>query len=425
MATVRTSSRAPGGPRETPRGATRKARGSSSPVRVLTRRYVGKAQCPCVPRRCVRVDRRGVGRRRRLRCRTSAGHGRPSIDHGTASPVAQRRSPDVHRSRCLGRADFVPGHGEGQHPARGEIRHRWLTGGTSVVLERAARVQVSAPCGSRSWQPIRSGTSRTIVANAGFRRPPERLTSGPNCRAFLDALPLRAADSGSLTKEDSDAEVRRSTHRRRPGRRHGRLRRLPARIRSIRVHCRRRARSRPRSPPATFGREGPKLAVTEASSTGVIESFLLLTADFLGLRVVPADNGIHYAICPVRATCPYPGPRCGSAGERLRRLAGRRSSSRCERSSRRRRRSSPSRFPTPRLRLLPRRARRARRGRSTWPRWRRTLSGNPARSPAASAAADRSTRSRARGSFMPLGLEPTPGGRQALGAVPLWRSGAD
>ena len=54
---------------------------------------------------------------------------------------------------------------------------------------------------------------------------------------------------------------------------------------------------------------GPKLAVTEASPTGVIESFLLLTADFLGLRVVPAVNGIHYAICPVRATCPYPGPR--------------------------------------------------------------------------------------------------------------------
>ena len=22
---------------------------------------------------------------------------------------------------------------------------------------------------------------------------------------------------------------------------------------------------------------------------------------------MPADNGIHYAICPVRATCPYPG----------------------------------------------------------------------------------------------------------------------
>ena len=54
---------------------------------------------------------------------------------------------------------------------------------------------------------------------------------------------------------------------------------------------------------------GPKLTVTEASPTGVIESYLLLTADFLGLRVVPADNGIHYAICPVRATCPYPGPR--------------------------------------------------------------------------------------------------------------------
>ena len=61
---------------------------------------------------------------------------------------------------------------------------------------------------------------------------------------------------------------------------------------------------------------------------------------------MPADNGIHYAICPVRATCPYPGlalldRRAPSS------LAGRRSSSRCERSSRRRRRSSPFRFPRP------------------------------------------------------------------------------
>ena len=54
---------------------------------------------------------------------------------------------------------------------------------------------------------------------------------------------------------------------------------------------------------------GPKLVVTEASPTDVIESFLVLTPDFLGLRVVSADNGIHYAICPVRATCPYPGSR--------------------------------------------------------------------------------------------------------------------
>ncbi len=75
----------------------------------------------------------------------------------------------------------------------------------------------------------------------------------------------------------------------------------------------------------------PKLVVTEASPTDVIESFLLLTPDFLGLRVVPADNGIHYAICP----CAPPAPILAPAGpdrQARSRLAGRRSSSRCERS---------------------------------------------------------------------------------------------
>jgi subtilisin family serine protease len=50
---------------------------------------------------------------------------------------------------------------------------------------------------------------------------------------------------------------------------------------------------------------GVRLAVTEASSTAVIDSFTL----FAGAesRVVPAAKGIYYAICPVGATCPYPG----------------------------------------------------------------------------------------------------------------------
>ena len=54
---------------------------------------------------------------------------------------------------------------------------------------------------------------------------------------------------------------------------------------------------------------GRGLAVTEASSTGVLESFTLLTPDLLETRVLPADNGIYYAICPLRATCPYPATR--------------------------------------------------------------------------------------------------------------------
>lgn len=50
---------------------------------------------------------------------------------------------------------------------------------------------------------------------------------------------------------------------------------------------------------------GPDLAVTEASSTGVIESFSLTTGPD-GLRVVPADGGIYFAICPRHASCPHP-----------------------------------------------------------------------------------------------------------------------
>ena len=49
---------------------------------------------------------------------------------------------------------------------------------------------------------------------------------------------------------------------------------------------------------------GPGLAVTEASSTGVVESFSLLTPGPEGLRVVPADGGIYFAICPRHARCP-------------------------------------------------------------------------------------------------------------------------
>jgi hypothetical protein len=52
----------------------------------------------------------------------------------------------------------------------------------------------------------------------------------------------------------------------------------------------------------------PALRVTEASSTAVIDSVTLFTAE-ADPRVVPAANGIYYAVCPIRATCPYPGRR--------------------------------------------------------------------------------------------------------------------
>jgi hypothetical protein len=50
---------------------------------------------------------------------------------------------------------------------------------------------------------------------------------------------------------------------------------------------------------------GRKLVVTESTSTGVVQS-LTLVIDWVELsRVVPADNGIYFAICSVRARCPY------------------------------------------------------------------------------------------------------------------------
>jgi hypothetical protein len=161
---------------------------------------------------------------------------------------------------------------------------------------------------------------------------------------------------------------------------------------------------------------GPKLAVTEASPTNTIEYYLLLTADFLGLRVVPAENGIHYAICPIGATCPYPGQR--SARPPLA-FAPRREALELavrtflETSATLVSIALPTRdyvfFIVERDEL----AREADlRGLA------RALSGNPTRAPAASLReiVDDITRPRL---FVSLGLEPTPGGRQALGAVPL------
>ena len=51
---------------------------------------------------------------------------------------------------------------------------------------------------------------------------------------------------------------------------------------------------------------GTGLAVTEASSTGVVESFSLLTPGPEGRPVVPAHGGTYFAICPRHADCPYP-----------------------------------------------------------------------------------------------------------------------
>jgi hypothetical protein len=51
---------------------------------------------------------------------------------------------------------------------------------------------------------------------------------------------------------------------------------------------------------------GHKLAVTEATSMEVVKSLTLMTDWLEPPQVVPADNGIYFALCSARATCPYP-----------------------------------------------------------------------------------------------------------------------
>ncbi len=162
---------------------------------------------------------------------------------------------------------------------------------------------------------------------------------------------------------------------------------------------------------------GPRLAVTEASSTAVIDSYQLLTPDLQGLRIVSADNGIYYAICPVRATCPYPSSRMARAASAF---APRRQALELalrtflETSATVAVVSLPTRdyvfFLVERddLAAVVDMAALA-----------KALSGNPARAPAASVRriVDEITRPRL---FVPLGLAPTAGGLAALGAAPLW-----
>jgi hypothetical protein len=51
---------------------------------------------------------------------------------------------------------------------------------------------------------------------------------------------------------------------------------------------------------------GRKLVVTEATATGVVESITLISDWLEPERVVPAQNGIYFAICSSHAKCPYP-----------------------------------------------------------------------------------------------------------------------
>jgi hypothetical protein len=50
---------------------------------------------------------------------------------------------------------------------------------------------------------------------------------------------------------------------------------------------------------------GRRLVVTESTSTGVVDSITLMTDWLEPPRVVPAGNGIYFALCTARARCPY------------------------------------------------------------------------------------------------------------------------
>ena len=162
---------------------------------------------------------------------------------------------------------------------------------------------------------------------------------------------------------------------------------------------------------------GNGLAVTEASTTGVIESFTLLTSDLLGARIVAAGNGLYFAVCPVRAACPYPARRLArpAADFLPRRLA-------LELAVRAFLETSATvvavSLPTPRFLLFVVERQELAREVDV-PALAQALRGDPAPAPTAwlRRTVDQITRPRV---FVVLGLEPTPSGRDTLAAIPRW-----
>jgi len=162
---------------------------------------------------------------------------------------------------------------------------------------------------------------------------------------------------------------------------------------------------------------GNALAVTEATSTRVVESFALMTPDLVERRFIPAANGIWYAICPVGATCPYPAHRSARPAAALgpRRLA-------LELALRTFLETSANvvavSLPTSRfIAFVVEREELARevdiRALAS------ALGGDPGRalSPTLERVVDRVTRPRV---FLSMGLEPTPSGREWWAGIPRW-----
>jgi hypothetical protein len=136
-------------------------------------------------------------------------------------------------------------------------------------------------------------------------------------------------------------------------------------------------------------------------------------------RFLPADNGIYYAICPVRTTCPYPARRFARPAADLvsRRLA-------LELALRTFLETSADvvavSLPTPRfIAFIVERTELARE--VHMPTLAKALGRDPSRAFSASMAqvVDRVTRPRV---FVAMGLEPTPNGRDSWAGVPRWPS---
>jgi len=147
-----------------------------------------------------------------------------------------------------------------------------------------------------------------------------------------------------------------------------------------------------------------------------------LTARLDEARVVPADNGIYFAICPAGARRPYPARRFARPAADLlpRRLA-------LELALRTFLETSTTvvavSLPTQRLVFFT--VERDELAREVdMPALAEALNGDPGDAPAAwlHRVVDQVTRPRL---FVPIALEPTPSGRETLGAMPLWPAVSD
>ena len=160
---------------------------------------------------------------------------------------------------------------------------------------------------------------------------------------------------------------------------------------------------------------GTGFEVAEASSTSVVASFTLLSAALTEARIIPADNGVYYAVCPVQATCPYPARRFARSAAAFlpRRIA-------LELAVRTFQETSADvvavSLPTRRFVLFV--IERGELDQDDLASLGARLTRSPRLStPVTRQLIDQATRSRV---YAVIGLEPTQSGRHTLGAVPLW-----